>query len=167
MSNDDQERRGDIIVGAARSTCAIVNNERFTKLVLNELKMSGKPLLDYVQSSDKAVLYAPVEVSVGGKWEQGAILGLQDRAVIIWWTGVRQFEHFTSVVSYKSVKRVETCAVEPPTWRLPERVSLHIEADQSVTIRVLRPKGKFNLPFLVETTLLGAVQPNSVQAAGK
>lgn len=147
----------EILLSAANFTSNLGQHETFAKLITLALKMCGLSLVTYIDEEDNSGLFIPVGVFVHGKWEHGCILTLQDRAVIAWWTGVFRIKHFFQVVPYETITGVSTGEIIPATKLKPEKVTLEIEAERDVVIRLMRLTEGADIPFMVESVLLGAM----------
>lgn len=125
------------------------------KLTESVLKLCGPGMLAHLSSEDQAGLFMPVDIRVGGKWESGCVLTLQDRAVLAWFTGTLKTKAFELVVPYEGVKEVSEIAVEPKTWRQAEQVTLEVDGSVPATIKVRRPGKGWDFPKLLQDAFLG------------
>lgn len=125
------------------------------KLTESVLKLCGPGILAHLSSEDQAGLFMPVDIRVGGKWESGCVLTLQDRAVLAWFTGTLKTKAFELVIPYEGVKEVSETAIEAKTWRQPEQVTLGVDGSVPATIKVRRPGKGWDFPRLLQDALLG------------
>jgi hypothetical protein len=149
--------REDVLLEAANRTISNIDHDGFAKLIRSGIEMCGKQLLSHIEDTDQGGLFTPVEVLVDRKWEQGCLLTLQDRAVIAWFKGRLNIQHFSQVIAFTDIQEVSVVRVEPPTWRLPERVTLDFDGANPAVIRIPRPEPGWNLPAMVEGVLGGGV----------
>lgn len=148
----------EILVTAASLTVAQVDHERFQAYVEAAMQLMGKGIASHLVSSDQPGLYMPLETYQGGKWVGGSILMLQDRAILAWSVGVLRVRRFEHVIAYDSVTNVDDVEVHPATSVAPEKVTLKIEGEQRILVRVMRLPGSLDLPIALQLTLLGAMK---------
>ena len=96
---------------------------------------------------------------MNGKWEDGCILTLQDRAVLAWFTGILRIKTFGRVIPFADIANVTETAVEPARLHghFSEMVTFSVESDPPVKIRVPRFKNSSALDTMVKGILAGAV----------
>ncbi len=96
-----------VVIDSANAAIETVGTEPFFKLTKNLLGMTGSQLAKQVDPEDGPGLFAPLELEDDGKDRLGAILALDDRAIIAWTVGTFRMKNFEAVVSYDSIASVE------------------------------------------------------------
>ena len=152
----------DLLIAAGDFTIGLLPETRqefFTKFAAATIQTCGSEIVGQLQASDRPGVFAPVDVLVNGKWEQGGVLTLTDRAIIAWFTGTFRVKTFSRVVRFAEITRVVPTAVEPARMHsdIAERVVLTIEGKESLSIRVLRFKESAILEEMIQGALTGAV----------
>lgn len=106
------------------------------KLLENTVKMHADDLLPLLDTDDEPRLLLSVDFEVDGKWRDGCILTLQDRAIIGWYTGGLRIKTFTRTLPYAEISSIEEEQVEPATRLQPRTVTLALGQAGAGTLRI-------------------------------
>jgi hypothetical protein len=88
----------DVILRSAEASAGLVGTREFLSFTKNTLQFTAQELAEHVTADDQPCLLVPMELSVDGKFRQGAVLALDGRAVIAWATGgIRLTLHSTTI----------------------------------------------------------------------
>lgn len=158
-SNDILFAAGDFTCGLLDSVVSESELEFFAKYSASLINTCGKDVIAGIAPSDRPGVFVPIDVWTDGKWELGCILTLQDRAMVVWYTGTFRTRTFTQVVLYQGISNVTEAAIEPAKGhrQISERVTLRVEGEQPITMRVPRFKNSSVLDMMVRGALLGTV----------
>jgi len=127
---------------AAARTRSSVADPRFPGAVDQALEYFGPELATNVGRADVGEMFVPLEVWLG-RWDQGAALVLQDRVVLAWGFG----EVRTQVIARKRPGGVAEVDVQP------DAITLWIDCDQPLNVRVERYTGEMDVPTAFADTL--------------
>ena len=130
---------------AANRTRAGVVDPRFAHDVDEAIQSFGPDLASRVGRHDTGELFVPLELWLG-KWEPGAALVLQDRAVLAW----GRTEVKAQVIPRKRPGGVAEVDVQP------DAVTLWIDCEQPRNVRVKRYEGTTDVP----TTFADMLRPD-------
>jgi hypothetical protein len=157
------EQRAQLILDSANVALGMFEHEGtfYKKLVENTLEMCGLTLLAQIQEQDRTGLLTPVDVSADGKWLNGCLLVLPDRAIVVWWTGTFRFKHFVRVYAYTDVSSVDVGAASRMGVGGGEQMVVRIDADEPLELKVVKFHSGPNLPQFVAGMLSGAVRLSS------
>ena len=124
----------DILLSSADASLSMVRTELFAKLTSKALQFIGSEFLPLLEAQDKPGLFSPVDIEVEGKERQGAILVLEDRAILAWIVGTLRIKGFHAVVPRDTISDLssETASGGRMT---KEREILHIKGDQSWEVK--------------------------------
>jgi hypothetical protein len=150
----------DIVIDSAASSAEMVATEGFAKLTKHALRLTGSEIARHVASTDRRGLLAPVELVKDGKRLLGAILALEDRAIVAWTTGTLRVKNFETVVPYGSIESIEV-GTRPGGAMSKARETLRIKADGQVWDLVFAnvfEGGTSIVPFIAGM-LDGAIKP--------
>lgn len=95
------------VVDSANAAVNTVATDVFVKLTKNTLNLTGDEIGRHVKSTDGPRLFSPLEVITDGKDRLGAILTLDDRAVLGWTVGTFRMKNFETVIPYSSIESIE------------------------------------------------------------
>ena len=127
---------------AANRTRAGVTDPRFARDVEEALEDFGADVASHVGRYDTGELFVPLEVWLG-KWEPGAALVMQDRAVLVW----GRTEVQAQTIPRKRPGGVAEVDVQH------DAVTLWIDCDQPRNVRVTRYAGTMDVPTTFADTL--------------
>jgi hypothetical protein len=120
---------------AAARTRAAVTDPRFAADVDEAIEYFGPDIASHVGRYDTGELFVPLQVWLG-KWEPGASLVLQDRAILVW--GRAEVQH--QIIPRKRPGGVAEVDAQA------DAVTLWIDCDNSLNVRVRRYAGTIDLP---------------------
>jgi hypothetical protein len=158
QAHDGLEAKVGLIADAVLRTCAQVGLDRFTQFAETSMQMALEQMTERLRLGDQPTLFLPVECYVGRKWEMGAVLMLEDRAIFSWWSGILRIRNYSQAVAYDAIREVRKVSIVPATRREPEKVRFALNCTPPLAFSVMRPKGAgCDLPFMTEAALLGAL----------
>jgi hypothetical protein len=135
-----------ILYQAADRARAGVVDPRFNHDVEEAMEYFGADLASHVGRYDSGEYLVPLELWLG-KWEPGAALVMQDRAVIVW----GRTEVQSQTIPRKRPGGVADVDVQP------DAVTLWIDCDQPRNVRVKRYEGTADVP----TTFADMLRPDA------
>lgn len=150
----------DIVIDSANAAANTVATNEFVKLTQNALKLTGAELGRHVKPTDGPGLFSPVDVAEDGKDRLGAVLALEDRAIIGWIVGTFRIKNFESVIPYDSIESVER-GTRAGSALSKERETLRVKADGKTWELVFAnifEGGRSIVPF-IEGMLEGTITP--------
>jgi hypothetical protein len=115
-------------MASANAGATTAGTNEFVTLTNHALTLTGAKIEQHVKSSDGPGLLSPLEVVKDGKDRIGAILALQDRAVLAWTVGTFRMKNFETVIPYSSIESIEIGS-RPGGAISKERETLRIKAD--------------------------------------
>ena len=160
VATADDERCAQLILDSANVALSTVAHEGtfYRKLVDTNLKMCGLTLLEHVRDDDEPGFLTPIDVSADGKWQNGCLLALADRAIVVWWTGTFRFKHFVRVYPYADIEDVEIGETTKMGVGGGKQDTLRITARDPLDIRVVEFSSGPNLPQFLAAMLRGGVK---------
>lgn len=93
----------DVVIASAEAAASLVGTDRFLKMTTYALRLHGKEICGCLRGDEGPGLLAPADVVIDGKDRSGAILTLEDRAVIAWTVGTLRIQSFQEVVPYAEI----------------------------------------------------------------
>jgi hypothetical protein len=149
----------DLLLLSAEAATNTVDTDRFVKLSVYALRLTGAEIGRHLQEEDDPGLFVPVDVVIDGKDCTGAILALGDRLIVSWVTGTLRIKNFEEVVPYDSIRQIERTA-RPGGAMTKDREVLSIEADRTWTLAFANvfEGGRSIVPYL-QGTIDGAIKP--------
>lgn len=126
----------------AARTRAAVSDPRFAADVDEAIEYFGPDIASHVGRYDTGELFVPIEVWLG-KWEPGASLVLQDRAVLVW----GRTEVKSQIIPRKRPGSVAEVDVQA------DAVTLWIDCDNPLNVRVRQYSGAMDVPTTYADTL--------------
>lgn len=147
-----------VVIDSANLAVETVATTAFAKLTRQALRRSGATMARHVGENGVG-LFAPVVVVQGGKVRRGAVLALEDRAVIGWTQGklrLRNREAVIPVSSLRTVERTDGSAGSPV-----ERAVLRLATDRESWALVFENvfDGGRSIVPLIHGVLTGTVRP--------
>src|SRR4051794_5738831 len=133
----------ETLQAAAGRTRALVSDARFEPAAEEALQVFGPDLQGHIGRADDTALFTPVEVWTGYEWEPAAFVGLQDRGIVGWGKGAPR----TQVIPRAEVKHVVETDVRP------EAVTLWVDCEQPISLRVTRFAPGLDVPQAVHDAL--------------
>ena len=130
---------------AADRTRSGVVDPRFTHDIDEAIEYFGADLASHVGRYDTGELFVPLELWLG-KWEPGAALVLQDRAVLVW----GRTEVQSQIIPRKRAGGVAEVDVQS------DAITLWIDCEQPRNVRVKRYEGTADVP----TTFADMLRPD-------
>ena len=147
----------DILAHAANFTSSFVNRDDFDTAAQAALNVLASKIVARIDPLDRAGLFTALEVFADGKWQPGCLLGLEDRVVLGWWSGLVRIKLLTCEIPIAQVSDVAETDVEQLAGTAVEKVTLRIDGDVPMRIRVARYDTGMDLPEVVRGVLLGAI----------
>lgn len=125
------------IINAAEWTAQWIGTKRFVQVVEPALRIVAADMSERMTDDDRPGLFVPANISQdGAKPLTGAVLTLEDRAILAWITGTFRIKNFVEVVPYRtiadvsrSLKAATTLSVELPMIRVSAERSWDIVFD--------------------------------------
>jgi hypothetical protein len=128
-------------------------------LTQHTLGLVGSEVARHLDPAEKPGLFTPANLEHDGKDRLGAVLALEDRAIIAWTTGTLRIKNFETVIPRSSVERTET-GTRPAGAMSKDRETLSI-VTESDTWDLVFPNvfegGRSIVPFVV-AMLEGALE---------
>ena len=97
----------EVVIESANNAAGYVGTEQFVKLVKLAITMVGAEIARHVRPDERPGMLVPVGFEENGKLVTGALLALEERAIVGWTTGTLRIRNFEAVVPYDSVERCE------------------------------------------------------------
>jgi len=144
-----------MVVSSLEFTCVQVASKRFESLSFRAVKLVGREVVAQVRPTDRTGLFVPVSFYINGKFEPGAVVTLEDRAIFAWVTGNIRIKNFEAVVPYNSVTAVKDSETEP-TRTAPALPLITVTADNQWLLRIETTEASPKIPFLLGGVLTGA-----------
>ncbi|HMS71736.1 MAG TPA: hypothetical protein PKB03_01760 [Baekduia sp.] len=150
----------DIVIDSANAAANTVATDEFVTLTKHALNLTGVELGRHVTSTDVPGLFSPTEVMQDGKGRLGAILALDDRAILAWTVGTFRMKNFETVIPYSAIESLEL-GTRPGGAMTKDRETLRIKADAQTWELVFAnvfEGGRSIVPFL-KGVLEGSIKP--------
>lgn len=133
-----EQPQGDPLGDAVARTRADVSDPRFAGLAEDAARNYGEDLRHFLGRADFGELFTPLDVWTGTEWEPGASVITQDRAILAWGQPGRTR---TQVIPRKrDPGGVTDIDVQP------DAVTLWIDCDQPLNVRILRFQPGIDVP---------------------
>lgn len=150
----------DIVIDSANAAANTVGTDEFVKLTKYALNMTGSEIGRHVNSTDGPGLFSPLSVVKDGKDRLGAILALEDRAILAWTVGTFRMKNFETVIPYSAIESLEL-GTRPGGAMSKDRETLRIKADGQtwdVVFANVFEGGRSIVPF-IKGVLEGSIKP--------
>lgn len=126
----------------------------WVEMIRTSVDLYGTQLVNHVDRTDVPGILLPVDVFTEGKWRTGALLTLQDRAIVAWAIGTVRIRSFERVIPFATISQVSSRPAESTLNR--PRAILDLGCEPPVRIRIWELQGVLN-PSILEATLRGAI----------
>lgn len=150
----------DIVIESANAAITTVGTDDFAKLTKHALNLTGSEVAQHVNADDVPGLFSPVDVEMDGKDRLGAILTLEDRAIIAWTVGTFRMKNFEAVIPRASIDELEL-TTRPGGSMTKDRDLLRVRAgtqNWSLAFANVFEGGRSIAPFL-KGVLEGSIKP--------
>jgi hypothetical protein len=133
-----EQHQGEPLADALARTRAEVGDPRFGAMAEDAVNAYGDDLRTYLGRADAGELFTPLDVWTGTEWEPGAAVITQDRGILAWGQPGRTR---TQVIPRKrDPGGVTDIDIQP------DAITLWIDCDQPINVRVLRFQPGMDVP---------------------
>jgi len=151
-------KASDIVVVSAQLGADTVGDDLFFKLTQNAVTLVGAELARHIRDGERPGVLSPLEVVIDGKDRLGAILVLEDRAILAWTIGTLRMRNFEEVIPLAAVTDAVT-GERPRGVMTKARDTLTIYAGKTWHVVFANTdRGRPIAPFIAGL-LVGAIKP--------